>query len=107
MASPVIQANYEALDTIALNFGSSAESTEQMLEVIRQYTAAVRDYGWIGLGADAFLQEMDYTVLPTLGRLTGALTEASRLTLQVAHELEQAEDEAAALFGGNGSGGAG
>jgi WXG100 family type VII secretion target len=103
----LIQAQYEELATIAQRFQAQAEANQGMLENVRNRAGALRDSGWTGLGADAFLSEMDQRVFPALDRLTGAFSEASRITHQVAEELHQAEEDAAALFRGNGSGGGG
>jgi len=50
---------------------------------------------------------MDQRIFPTLERLTGAFSEAGRVAQQLAKDIKQAEEEAAALFRGNGSGGLG
>jgi WXG100 family type VII secretion target len=104
-ARTVIQAQYEALATISQDFQARAEASQGMLKNVQNRTDALRDSGWTGLGATAFLSEMDQAVVPALDRLTGAFSEASRITLQVAESLHEAEEEAARLFHGSGGGG--
>jgi WXG100 family type VII secretion target len=103
----VIQAQYDELATIAQHLQAKAEANEGMVKRVRQLTSALRDAGWTGAGADAFLGEMDGSVFPALDRLTGAFTDASRVSLEVAEVIHQAEEEAASLFRGNGGGGGG
>jgi WXG100 family type VII secretion target len=103
----IIQINYEELASIAQNFEARAEASQGMIQTVRYRAGALRDSGWTGLGADAFLSEMDQRVFPALDRLTQAFTEAGRVTQQVADHLHQAEEEAARLFQGEGSGGNG
>src|SRR5438067_2266164 len=106
-AQSVIQAQYEVLETIAQNFAAQAQASEGMTKRVRGQTGALRDSAWKGRGADAFLGEMDQRIFPTLERLTGALSEASRISQQLAKDIKQAEEEAAALFRGRGGSSAG
>jgi WXG100 family type VII secretion target len=101
----VVQVQYEELATIAQHFQTHADANQGMTKQVRQLTSALRDSGWTGAGADAFLGEMDGWIFPALDRLTGAFSDASRVTQEVAELIHQAEEEAAALFRGNGSGG--
>jgi WXG100 family type VII secretion target len=60
---------------------------------------------WAGQGANAFYQEMDHLVLPTLRRLAQALETAQQSTQQINQIMQQAEAEAARWLRGEGSGG--
>lgn len=100
MTAEVIQAQYEQLENIAAQFGRQADATSQLLSNLTQAMNDLEQGGWIGQGANAFFEEMDATVLPAGRRLADALDEARSATLQIRDILRQAEEEAAAPFGG-------
>jgi uncharacterized protein YukE len=60
---------------------------------------------WIGEGAKQFYLEMNSQVLPTLKRLVLALEAANRTTVQINQIMKAAEDEAARVLRGDGTGG--
>lgn len=107
MTSDVIQAKYELLEQIAARFAQEAEAGAGMGSRVRQAMAGLQQSGWIGAGADAFFEEMDGRILPAHDRLIHALQESQKVTRQIIAIIQQAEEEAAAPFGGNGSGGTG
>jgi WXG100 family type VII secretion target len=97
MSNEYVQANYEALDTIAQRFGKQAELTEQMLQRLRHQSQRLQQ-SWQGRGSDAFSREMESLVLPGIQRLHQAHLQ-SRAAIQAAKLiLQRAENEAAALF---------
>ncbi len=104
MSDDVIRVDYEALDRIAGRFGAEAESIGEMDGRVRQAMEALQNGGWEGEGSAAFFAEMNGLVLPSVARLTNALEEAQKVTLEVARVMREAEEEAAAPFRGNGSG---
>lgn len=98
MGNDIIQARYEALDTVAQRFAQQAEAQRQMERAVAQALAPLQAGGWIGRGVQAFLGEMRGEVTPSLARLTAALQEAQRVTMQMSQALRAAEEEAARLF---------
>ncbi|MCB0078176.1 MAG: WXG100 family type VII secretion target [Anaerolineales bacterium] len=99
MSADIIQADYERLDGIASQFSSRAEHVFQLEQTLRSRLEALRQGGWIGVTASAFYDEMAGEVLPALARLAQALQTAQAVTLQIKATFQQAEEEAAALFG--------
>jgi hypothetical protein len=53
---------------------------------------------WIGKGAKAFYREMGTEIMPSLKRLSDALQTADRITRQISQIMQDAEQEAAAIF---------
>lgn len=104
MTSDVIQAKYELLEQVAARFAQEAEAGAEMDGRVRQAMAGLQQGGWIGAGADAFFEEMDGRILPAHDRLIHALQESQKVTRQIIAIIQQAEEEAAAPFGGHGSG---
>lgn len=94
----VIQAKYDELETIAGRFKHRAESNGEMKDKIAQSFQALEQGGWIGRGANSFFSEMAGETFPALERLISALNVAQSVTLEAKQVLEQAEQEAAALF---------
>ncbi len=107
MSSDVIQANYEALESIAARFGQQSEMNAAMYGRLRQAVQVLEQGGWEGQGSSAFFAEMDGTIYPALQRLIDALDEAQSTTLEIKQIIQQAEEEAAAPFGGTAAEGGG
>ncbi|MCB0077178.1 MAG: WXG100 family type VII secretion target [Anaerolineales bacterium] len=99
-SAAVIQANYEQLEAISQRFEERAQAMGELRRGMAQRVDALRGEGWVGKGADQFVQEMEGEVLPACQRLSEALAEASKVTLQIRDILRSAEEEAAALFAG-------
>ncbi len=98
MTSDIIQAKYELLEQIAARFAQEAETEAEMGNRIRQVISSLQQGGWVGIGADAFFDEMDSQVLPTHDRLIQALKESQKVTHQIITAIQEAEIEAANLF---------
>jgi WXG100 family type VII secretion target len=107
MSAEVIQAKYEALEGIAQKFGQQAEVGSEMVGRVQQAVQSLEQGGWAGQGASAFFAEMDQTINPALQRLINALEEAQSTTLEIKQIIQQAEEEAAAPFGGGAADGGG
>ena len=95
--SVLIQAEYEALQSIAGRFARAAEATGETERRLRERMVRLRE-SWQGEGAAAFFAEMEGEVLPVTARLREALAEAQRTTHEIARTMRAAEEEAAALF---------
>ncbi|MCB9420412.1 MAG: WXG100 family type VII secretion target [Ardenticatenaceae bacterium] len=100
MSADVVQANYDALDALTQKFGRQAELSEEMYGRVQQAVHALEQGGWEGQGASAFFAEMDGDIYPALQRLINALEEAQSVTREIKQIIQQAEEEAAAPFGG-------
>lgn len=107
MSAEVIQAKYDALEVIAQKFGQESEASSEMYGRIQQAIQSLEQGGWEGKGSSAFFAEMNQTVNPALQRLINALDEARSVTLEIKQIIQQAEEEAAAPFGGGAADGGG
>ena len=103
MSADVVQAQYEALEAIAQKFGQQSEMNAAMYGRVQQSVQSLEQGGWEGQGSNAFFTEMDGTVYPALQRLFNALEEARSTILEIRKFLQQAEEEAAAPFRGDGA----
>jgi WXG100 family type VII secretion target len=100
MSADIIQARYDDLAAIAARFGEQAEQSAALLHRVSQCADTLTQEGWEGAGVLAFRAEMDDEVFPALQRLIQALEEGRAVTLEASTILQQAEEEAAALFQG-------
>lgn len=111
MAAPRIRTDHDRLVQIASSFGRQAQHAQQSVQRIQLQVDQLQGGDWIGRGAKAFYAEMDQEVLPALKRLTDALAQAQRTTIQISQVLQQAEEDASRLLrvilGGDGRGAAG
>lgn len=99
MKPDIIQVQYEKLQDIAQQFGKQAEAIAALNQKARSQAENLQTQ-WIGQGSTAFFQEMESVVYPAGHRLTDALAEARRVTLDICAVMQQAEEEAAAPFRG-------
>lgn len=102
MGALIIQAHYERLEQIAATFGAHAQRSAELRARLAQQADALVDSAWQGEAAQRFHAEMSRELLPALQRLAEALDEAQRVTLQIRDIIRAAEEEAAALFQGDG-----
>ena len=98
MTARVIRANYADLANIATQFDQQVDLTRKLLQRICQQKGALEGGDWSGQGAQAFYAEMNSQVVPTVKRLIGALEQAAGTTRQITNLMQQAENDAAALF---------
>jgi WXG100 family type VII secretion target len=96
--SDEIRADYEQLEQIATRFARQEQAIQQMLQKVRASMSKLENGGWIGRGSQAFFAEMNGKVLPATQRLQQAMGEASRGVRDIAKTVQQAEDEASAVF---------
>ena len=69
---------------------------------VDEHLSALKDGGWIGEGANSFFTEMDGTVVPGMVRLAGAMDTAGDTVARASILLQEAEEDAASIFGGTG-----
>lgn len=103
MADDTLQADYPALDQVAQQFGRAVEANQQLQKQVNQRMERLRQT-WAGLGSQAFFAEMQGEVMPAFARLLSALQQAQQATQQISAAIQHAEQEAAALFKGEGQG---
>ncbi len=95
--SDIIQVSYEALQQTASRFTDQGENAKALLDNLRNKTENLRAGAWAGEGADAFYNEMDNLVLPTLASLHQALFVTAQVLSQIMGDFQSSEDEAAQL----------
>lgn len=96
--SDQIQAQYDELQQVASQFANQSQAIQEMIQQVSSSFEQLRGGGWIGMGADAFFDEMESLVFPASNRLQQALEEAGEATNQVAQTVKRAEQQASALF---------
>lgn len=104
MPAAKVRADHDALRQIAQKFNGSAQTIEQTTQKLKSNLETLRGGDWAGKGADKFYAEMESAVLPTYKRLSKALCTASNVTLKIDKIMQQAEDDATALFRGGEAG---
>jgi len=97
-----VRFDHDLLSQIANTFGKEADNARRTLNALKKQKDILRGGDWIGEGANKFYDEMDSAVLPAMARLANALETAQRVTGQISRLMQNAEDEAAALFTGSG-----
>jgi WXG100 family type VII secretion target len=107
MPAAKVRADYEQLAEIARRFGGQADSTQVMLQSLKRQMQVLEGGDWVGRSADKFYAEMNSSLLPTVQRLTDALSRARQVTQQISKIMKDAEDAAAALFKAEASNSAG
>lgn len=100
----IIQAKYEALEQVAARFERQAQASEQLRANVARSMDQLQS-GWLGLGSEAFFDEMERLVMPALGRLIQALNEANHVTKQITTVLKNADEDAASPFKNGDNGG--
>src|SRR5579859_694559 len=105
MAAATVRADYDQLNQLASTFGKNADSCKQTLQNIKSNMDTLQGGDWIGQGANAFFQEMDNSVLPTLQRLVNALSSAQTSVSQISSIMKDAEEQAAKVLQGPGAAG--
>ncbi len=93
-----VNINYQEMTAIAKKFSQQQQQILQMERKLKRAVQSLHQEGWIGLGSDAFFQEMEGKVMPGVKRLHEALGEASKETNNISKLLSQAEQDAAGLF---------
>lgn len=98
MPSPTVRGNYDELRTISSTFRSNADSINGTNQKLKSAMGTLQSGDWVGKGATAFYQEMNGQVMPAMQRLRNALSEAARVTQEMAQVIKQAESDASACF---------
>jgi len=98
MSAPQIRADHDSLAKISQIFARHGASSQQLHQRIQRQVNTLQGGDWIGKGAKAFYREMDAEVLPSLKQLSAALQAADRVTRKISQIMQDAGEEAAALF---------
>jgi WXG100 family type VII secretion target len=98
MTAPVFRGEYDQLKSIAGTLKSQGDAIKAMNQRIKSAQQTLEGGDWIGEGAKKFYAEMNGQVHPALQRLSNALSEAGRVTQQIAQVTKQAEDDSAGCF---------
>ncbi|MBX7213477.1 MAG: WXG100 family type VII secretion target [Thermoflexales bacterium] len=105
MPGETIRADYEELAQIASLWKRESDAVGQTVSALRREMAVLEGGDWVGQGARAFYAEMNGSVLPSVVRLGAALGEAAQVSAKISALVQQAEDAAAAVLRGPGTGG--
>lgn len=97
MAAEEIRADYDGLAQVASKLANQSQQIQQMTQNVQRSMENLHS-GWEGRGSQAFFNEMQSRVLPSVNRLHQALQQASQATQRISQTIQQAEDEAAAPF---------
>lgn len=98
MSAPVFRGDYDQLKTIAGTLRSQGDAVKAMNQRLKSAQQTLEGGDWIGVGATKFYQEMNGQVHPALQKLANALSEAGRVTQEIANVTKQAEDDSAGCF---------
>lgn len=93
-----VEINYETLQEIASKWESESESITRLFQLTRSRVEGLTGSGWMGLGTQAFTQELETQVFPGMQRLVAALIQTSEVTTQLITLFEDAETEASKDF---------
>jgi WXG100 family type VII secretion target len=94
------KADYEQLSVIARRFEAESNTVATMLQTLRGRMNVLQNGAWVGQAATEFLAEMSEAVLPSLDRLSLALTSAASATRTISAMIKAAEDAAARILCG-------
>ncbi len=98
MSASIVQAQYDQLTDIAQRFQRQSEANAALKQRLQQHYQPLQQGGWQGRGSQAFFAEMENEIFPAMDRLIQALSQASRVTIQIQQVLREAEEEAARPF---------
>ena len=96
----IIQVDYDALQTSAVEFGRQADQALYLTAFIRQGIDGLESGGWQGIAAQAFFTEMESDIMPALNRLSAALEASKNYTLLMQERFRAGEEQAARYFMG-------
>lgn len=98
MPAATIRSDQDELARIGQTFSKASSAIAGVNRKIKSSQDTLEGGDWIGKGATAFFKEMNGDVFPAMKRLESAMSEAARITNQVAKIMKQAEDDASRLF---------
>lgn len=95
----IIRCDYDPLKNVSGGFRKQEDSVKQTIGKLKSIVEQLNGgQDWIGKGATAFYQEMESEVLPALGRLQAAMSEAGKVTDQISQTYREAEEGMGSLW---------
>lgn len=95
MPPDLILANYAELENIAKAFDSGSDRVRGIYQSLDGHLANLKVGGWEGDSAETFFRELDRDLMPSVGRLHQALSQAARTTREISRIFREAEEQAA------------
>ena len=92
-----VKVNPDELADVQREFQNQSQSIQEMFQRTRSSMDQLEP-DWIGLGSDAFFEEMEGEVLPAVQRLQQALEQAGMVTGEILNIFQQADEEASSPF---------
>ena len=92
-----VKVNPDELADVQREFQNQSMSIQDMFQKTRQQMETLEP-DWVGLGSDAFFEEMQGEVLPAVQRLQEALEQAGMVTGEIVSIFQQADEEASSPF---------
>jgi len=92
-----VKVNPDELAEVQREFQNQSASIQEMLQKTRKSMDDLQP-DWVGLGSNAFFEEMEGEVLPAVQRLQSALEQASAVTGEILNIFQQADQEASSPF---------
>lgn len=101
MNQDIFSSDYEILDQTATRFYQSAERLEWVYGRLKEQGMDLEAFGWKGEGAVAFFDTLFGDDLPRLQKLINALYLSQETVEQIHQTIQNAEEDAADVFGKN------
>ena len=92
-----VKVNPDELAEVSRDFSNESMNIQEMYLKTRQSMEELQP-DWIGLGSDAFFEEMEGEVLPAVQRLYQALSQGREVTDDIVHLFQEADEEASSPF---------
>ena len=90
--------NYDQLENFMRIFETEQQEIQSLTGQTRSMVGDLHGGGWVGRGADKFVNEMAGEVIPAMNRLSNALLEAKRVVGMIYQIFNQAEEETQGYF---------
>ncbi len=103
-----IRIEYDQIEQLAARVDQQGDSLRSFGGALVDQLDTLRAGMWVGVGANAFYEEMEHLMLPALGKLCESFDELHRMLFEVIEIFRQAEDESSGIInnGGGAEGGA-
>jgi len=90
--------NYDQVQGFVKSFKAEADDIQALAKDTSSRANALHGDGWVGQGADKFIEEMNGEILPAMERLVQALNTASEMAQKISETYSQAEEETQGYF---------
>ncbi len=92
------QVNYDEMQAIIKSLQNEEAELRTLLQQTKSKVEALHGNQWVGQGADQFFNEMEGTVLPSMGKMVYALDVAGRVAEQIIKIIHGADEETKSFF---------